>query len=113
VTRALTGLAVVVAGVLVALRLDGPVSGPRLATAVSEAAGAVAAPALDACTRRDARTWDCSVSDTSGSGRTDYRVRVRPGSSCWTADRSAADGFEGEMPERLEGCVRRWQPRLP
>jgi hypothetical protein len=52
-------------------------------------------------------TWTCHVGDTAGAGSTTYRVVVKPGTSCWTADVIVDDS---ETPRHdLTGCVHRWQ----
>jgi hypothetical protein len=52
--------------------------------------------------------WRCGVSDRSGSGGADYRVRMRNDSSCWRARRTGGS-FEPPMPRRVSGCVYLWQ----
>jgi hypothetical protein len=113
---------IVVAGVIVLLSavafvilmfkvIHGPVTPTRLDRSVSRAAGRLSMPD---CTRhpRDARRWSCGVWIDEGrfsSGGVDYDVRVREGSSCWTASLDAATAREAKVPARLDDCVRRWQ----
>lgn len=89
--------------------LHGPVTARSLAISVSRTAGSAAGSIVDDCApRRESGTWSCLVADSEGSGGATYRVRVRPGGSCWTAtlqDRAAAE----TMPSDLGGCVHRWQ----
>jgi hypothetical protein len=61
------------------------------------------------CRRTDrVGAYRCEVADSEGSGSAIYRVRVRPGSSCWDA-RRVRDLSGGDMPRRAEGCVYLWQ----
>ena len=53
-------------------------------------------------------TQQNGISDGEGSGTAIYRVRVRPGSSCWNA-RRVRDLSGGDMPRRADGCVYLWQ----
>jgi hypothetical protein len=113
---------VVVAGVVVVISavafvilmftvIHGPVTPARLDQSVSGAAGRLS---MSDCTRhsRDERRWSCGVWIDEGrfsSGGVGYDVRVREGSSCWTASLDAATAREAKVPARLDGCVRRWQ----
>jgi hypothetical protein len=113
---------IVVAGVLVLLStvafvilmfkvIHGPMTPTRLDRSVSGAAGRLSMPD---CTPhpRDEQRWSCGVWIDEGrfsSSGVDYDVRVRKGSSCWTASLNAATAREAKVPARLDGCVRRWQ----
>lgn len=91
--------------------IHGPVRSDTLAVAVGRATGSAGELLGDAgdCRRERAeRTWRCAVTDSEGSGGAGYRVRLRPGSSCWKA-RLVNDAAEGPMPRDAAGCVYRWQ----
>jgi hypothetical protein len=84
--------------------LHGDVNARSLFTSVGDEAGAGAldeSPEPRRCKRGpQPREWECDVSDTSGSSTVGYRVRVRPGSSCW----DGTGGGSGR-PRRISGCV--------
>jgi hypothetical protein len=91
--------------------LHGPVTANSLHEAVERQSGSAGNifRMPERCRRRRADgTWKCSVSDSSGSGGVDYKVRVRNGSSCFDG-RLTADYGEGGVPKRISGCVYRWQ----
>jgi hypothetical protein len=54
------------------------------------------------CSKREERSWRCSIDDTSGSGVAQYDVTA--GRSCWDASRRGGDA-ETPMPARPEGCT--------
>jgi hypothetical protein len=89
--------------------LRGPVDGASLHRSVGLAAGSSTLIESRGRCRRPAADgrWRCVVSDAGGSGAIPYDVRVKPGSSCWTATMTAAG--DGSMPRSVSGCVHRWQ----
>lgn len=86
--------------------LHGPVDRDSLQNSVERSAGTgdVGQPCKPLAA---ARTWRCQAWDDGYSGTVFYRVRVEPDSSCWKA-RRVSQSFEGPMPDRLDGCVSRW-----
>lgn len=101
-------LAFVAAALLGRFVVHGPVDGRSLARSVEAASGSAgsASFAPGACRRqRLPGRWACEVVDPSGSGPMGYAVRVRPGSSCWSARLAFGGGEQSEV----DGCVRRWQ----
>jgi hypothetical protein len=87
--------------------LHGPVNGRSLYLSVKrESGGGSFTDAHRECRREpNPRVWLCDVEDPGGSaGGATYRVRVRPGSSCW---RGRADVHTQGLPRRISGCVYR------
>jgi hypothetical protein len=115
---AVLGVAIVLAVVIPVLMmrvLHGPVTERRLGISVGHVTGG---GTIGPCTptRVDDHLvegrWNCGVWIETGSNGVDYTVRIRPGSSCWTA--SLARGSYGYrhrdgLPPRVDGCVRRWE----
>jgi hypothetical protein len=88
--------------------LHGRVTTASLHTAVARESGSadLALGVRDGCRREDApRTYTCFVGDRSGSAGVNYRVRLRPGSSCFDARTPRGH----RMPARISGCVYRRQ----
>lgn len=121
--RILLGLVslVVVAGVLtvgyaLAARfvVHGPVTPAGLHDAVARESGSASSilGGSPSCRRlRASRTWSCVVFDASGSGAVEYRVRVRPASSCFDG-RITGNFGEGGTQSRIGGCVYRARWKL-
>jgi hypothetical protein len=81
--------------------LHGEVNARSLFTSVEDEAGVSETPPPRTCDRTERqREWTCRVLDSEGSGDVIYRVRVRPGSSCW----DGTGGGRGR-PGRISGCV--------
>jgi len=86
--------------------LHGPVTGRNLERSV--ASEAKLPYSSDGCERLAApRTWRCDISNDSDVET--YFVRVKPGSSCWTARRTERE-YPGDVPAE-SGCVYLWQWR--
>jgi hypothetical protein len=98
------------AGGLTRWWVHGHVDGGALATSVGRVTGGSPIGHVAPCEPRPGPgVWECDVPAPSNSGQDGYVVRVRPGTSCWTATRSY-DGSEGDdLPARADGCVRLWQ----
>jgi hypothetical protein len=89
--------------------LHGQVTGESLGVSVAQASGS--APfGPPVCERDSDAEWSCSV--FQGSDSDDYRVRVRTGSSCWDGRLVRNSRSETGSPDRISGCVFRWQWHL-
>ncbi|MBJ7459118.1 MAG: hypothetical protein JHD02_08025 [Thermoleophilaceae bacterium] len=94
---------------LVVQQFHAPVTAESLNVSVGVAAGsAFVGDGFGECERRSDRTWQCEVSDQSGSGSYVYLVTTESDSSCWTA--LLGDDL-GESPPRrsLSSCVGRFE----
>ncbi|HEU4657610.1 MAG TPA: hypothetical protein VFR97_08805 [Capillimicrobium sp.] len=104
------GVVAVLAGyvILATFVLHGPVDGRSLLRSVSGVANSVGEPLEPCDPATKPRVWNCTVGDREGSGTVEYRVTLRPDSSCWDAI-LVDDYSEGGMPRYLNGCVRRME----
>jgi hypothetical protein len=100
-------VALVGAAYLLFAVVHGKVTPARLANSVAGEAGHLS---MEPCNERgDDGRWSCGVWIDQGefsSGGVDYDVRVKAGSSCWTASLDARTAAKAGVPPRLDGCVR-------
>lgn len=99
--------AVVAAAVLGRWVVHGPVDAESLWESVYAEAGTMHVIGPQRCRRAADDEWSCGVWDGAVSGNVSYRVRLRPGSSCWDARIPGRPAIS--LSRTLDGCVHRWQ----
>jgi hypothetical protein len=89
-------------------QIHAPVNAKSLNISVAVAADSGFTDLFERCTKNEDGTWRCMVSDKSGSGYGAYRVKVRPGSSCWDAQGTDESG-KRLTSEKLSSCVNHFE----
>jgi hypothetical protein len=112
VLGALIIVASLVAGYLWLPAIGDP-SPEALQHSLTRAAGGKVSGSLPGCDERGRNGWSCDVSDSHGSGRETYRLRMTD-TRCWRARKvSPNPAKEGarDLPRRTTGCVM-WRDQL-
>jgi hypothetical protein len=93
-------------------KLHAPVNADSLHDSIAIETGASANDTDSGrCTKQAGGPWDCEVISFGGSSVQDYRVKVRPGTSCWearTIDPNDPNGVASED-EIFSSCVHHFE----